>query len=243
MRRHLSYANVVSTLALCLVVGGGSAYAAAKLTRNSVKAKHIAPGAVASSDIKDRSVALKDLAADVTGRNGEPGLAGAPGPQGPTGPQGPAGKDGAAGQNLAFDGVRLGKFERHEPVGTIQTTPRIPLGEAGPIDLYGRCYTASGALRTTVTAVRKDGSTATGLIYGGTGANGYGGVGPSSYELALLWEQSSPVTTQWAATVVLYTGEAWDVRGAIYRQNDTGPFPPAGDACAFTPAYVERISR
>ncbi|HEY0279013.1 MAG TPA: hypothetical protein VGC32_12170 [Solirubrobacterales bacterium] len=36
MRTHLSYANVVATLALLLVVGGGTAYAATHIPKNSV---------------------------------------------------------------------------------------------------------------------------------------------------------------------------------------------------------------
>jgi hypothetical protein len=36
IRRHLTYANIVSSLALVLVVGGGGAYAASHLAQNSV---------------------------------------------------------------------------------------------------------------------------------------------------------------------------------------------------------------
>lgn len=243
MRRHLTYANVVSTLALCLVVGGGGAYAATQLSKNSVKSRHIAKGAVTSSDIKDRGVTLRDLAADVTGRNGAPGLKGDPGPVGPIGPAGPAGKDGAAGQDLSFDGIRLGKFERHPPVGSgTANSPRIPLGSVGPMDVYAQCYSISGALRLVVMAERRAGSTATGLIYGTTGT-GTGGLSSGPVQLQILWEDSPTASAQWAGTVVLFSGEAWDVRGASYRQTAAdGPFAP-GPACGFTPAYVEKISR
>ena len=50
LRRRLTYANVVSTLALFLVVAGGAALAAG-LAKNSVKSRHIAPGAVKTSDL------------------------------------------------------------------------------------------------------------------------------------------------------------------------------------------------
>ena len=48
---RLTYANVVATLALVLAVGGGSAYAASRIT-----ASEIAPGAVTSAKIKQRAV-------------------------------------------------------------------------------------------------------------------------------------------------------------------------------------------
>ena len=47
----------------------------------------------------------------------------------------------------------------------------------------------------------------------------------------------SPTLGQWAATVITETGEARDIRGAVYRQTPAlTRFPPAGNACAFTPA-------
>ena len=72
-RRALSYANVVSTLALLLVVAGGTAYAANHylITRTS----QIKPSVLVH----------------LRGRAGAAGAAGATGPGGPTGATGPAG--------------------------------------------------------------------------------------------------------------------------------------------------------
>ena len=74
-RPKLSYANVVATLALFLVLTGGTVYAASKLGKDEVKSKNIAKGAVKNSDlaknsvkgknIKAGSVATSDLAADL----------------------------------------------------------------------------------------------------------------------------------------------------------------------------------
>jgi hypothetical protein len=52
----LSYANVVSTIALVLAVSGGATAIALSLPKNSVKSKQIAPGAVKTSDIADGAV-------------------------------------------------------------------------------------------------------------------------------------------------------------------------------------------
>ncbi len=75
LRSRLTYANVVATLALALVLAGGTVYAAVKLGKNSVKSRNIAPAAVHASDlkanvvsspkIKDGSIQGSDLSAAV----------------------------------------------------------------------------------------------------------------------------------------------------------------------------------
>lgn len=98
VRGHLSYANVVASLALFLALGGG-AYAAATLPRNSVGpaqlrtnsvgASEIRSRAVRSSEIANGSIQLTDLSASARAQlRGNQGLAGAPGPAGPAGPSG-----------------------------------------------------------------------------------------------------------------------------------------------------------
>ena len=70
-RRHLTYANVMSTLAMFLVVAGGTALAASvkknSVSSNSIKdnavlSKDLKNGkAVASSDVKDNSLSASDV--------------------------------------------------------------------------------------------------------------------------------------------------------------------------------------
>lgn len=94
MRRHITYANVVSTLCLFIVLGGG-AFAATKLPKNSVtsrqiknrsiKGPDIAKSAITSVNVKNGSLLPSDF------KTGS--LTGAL--QGPTGPQGPPGKNAA----------------------------------------------------------------------------------------------------------------------------------------------------
>ena len=90
---RMTYANVVSTLGLFIVLGGSS-YAAVPFKSKSVRSKHIKKGevtradvrsnAVSSSKVADRSLLLRDFA---------PGQI----PQGPKGDKGQAGAPGAAG--------------------------------------------------------------------------------------------------------------------------------------------------
>lgn len=58
---RLSYANVVSTLCLFLILGMGGAYAAKELAKNSVGSKQIKDGAVKGVDVKDNSLNGTDI--------------------------------------------------------------------------------------------------------------------------------------------------------------------------------------
>src|SRR5262245_21185593 len=82
--KRFSYANVVATLALFLALGGGAVWAAGKIgsgdiKSNAIKSRHIAKGAVHTSDlnagavksvggvtVKPLKVAMQDGGADVT---------------------------------------------------------------------------------------------------------------------------------------------------------------------------------
>jgi len=99
LRAQLTYANVMSSVAVFVVLGGG-AYAATTLPKNSVGSKQIKAKAVASSKIasnavtsakvKDGSLLAKDFKAGQLG-------VGAAGQAGPAGPAGAAGAVGAKG--------------------------------------------------------------------------------------------------------------------------------------------------
>lgn len=65
MPRH---STIAAYLALFIALGGTS-YAAVNLERNSVKAEHIAKDAVRSSEIKDRSIRLRDIHPSARGVN------------------------------------------------------------------------------------------------------------------------------------------------------------------------------
>lgn len=91
----LTYANVVSTLCLFLLLGGGAAFAATQLPKNSVGAKQIRKGAVTQAKIS------KAAQAALRGQTGEPGQRGATGARGETGLRGPVGP--TEGQSLGED--------------------------------------------------------------------------------------------------------------------------------------------
>jgi hypothetical protein len=59
-RKHLSYANVIASVALFIALGG-SAVAAATLTRDSVGAPQIRKDAVRSAEIREETIKLADI--------------------------------------------------------------------------------------------------------------------------------------------------------------------------------------
>lgn len=56
IRKRLTYANVMSSLAVFLVLGGGAAFAANQLGRNSVGSKQLKRNAVTAAKIKKKAV-------------------------------------------------------------------------------------------------------------------------------------------------------------------------------------------
>jgi hypothetical protein len=88
MRRHLTYANVISSICLFIVLGG-SAYAAATIT-----GKQVQNNSLTGADVRNGSLTAKDLKRGVLPAAGQ----GAPGPQGPQGPQGATGERGPQGE-------------------------------------------------------------------------------------------------------------------------------------------------
>jgi hypothetical protein len=107
VHRHLSYANVMATVAVFIALGGG-AYAATALPKNSVGATQLRNDAVSSAKIKQGSLQRSDFrTADLVklrgpaGTAGSPGEAGAAGPAGATGAKGEPGARGEAGATVA----------------------------------------------------------------------------------------------------------------------------------------------
>jgi hypothetical protein len=119
---RLSYANVVSSLALFGVLTGGAAWAqdrirtkdlrdgavtTKKLRGGAVTAAKVRRGAIRSGKLAAGAVTTRKLAEGVAvsgprGEQGPQGEAGPPGPEGQVGPEGPAGSD------ATIDGVAAG---------------------------------------------------------------------------------------------------------------------------------------
>jgi hypothetical protein len=81
-RPRLTYANIVSTLCLFLLLAGGTALAANQLAKNSVGTKQIKNGAVTQQKISATAQAALKGAEGEIGARGERGGRGAAGPRG-----------------------------------------------------------------------------------------------------------------------------------------------------------------
>lgn len=84
MRRlsgQLTYANVMSTIAVFLVVSGGAAFAASQLGKNSVGPKQLKKNSVTTAKIKNGAVTPSKVSPETLAQ-----LKGAQGPAGQTGP-------------------------------------------------------------------------------------------------------------------------------------------------------------
>ena len=104
MRRHLTYANVMATIAVFLGLGGSS-YAVVKITGKEVKngsltGVDIKNGSLSGLDIRNRSLHALDFA------DGELPQ-GQPGPQGAQGPKGDPGATKAVVRTSSGHGVQI----------------------------------------------------------------------------------------------------------------------------------------
>jgi len=99
LKARMTYANVMSSLALFMAIGGIS-WAAATLPKNSVGPRQLRDDAVSSEKVEDGSLEKEDFAKGVltAGRVGPAGPAGPAGAPGAAGAKGDAGAPGAPGQ-------------------------------------------------------------------------------------------------------------------------------------------------
>jgi hypothetical protein len=111
IRSHLSFANLVSLMALFVALGG-TTYAAVTLPKNSVGAKQIKKNGVGASEIKKSAVRTGEV------KNGAlraEDFAAGQLPQGPKGDKGDQGIQGVQGEPGTADG-----FARVQADGTLQ---------------------------------------------------------------------------------------------------------------------------
>ena len=167
LRSKLTYANVVATFALFIALGGSS-YAAVTLSKNSVKSKHIAPGAVKRSDIGANAVNSAKVAdASLLAGDFAPGQL----PSGPKGENGAKGDQGEQGLTGETGSPGLSGVETVSTVGGINSTQdtkfngascptgkRAIAGGGSVVDLTGTFGTElTGSTRGTLVESRPNG--------------------------------------------------------------------------------------
>lgn len=161
VRDKLNYANVVSTLCLFLLLGGG-AYAASRLPANSVGTKQLKNGAVTAAKIKAGTLQARDFGPGLlsAGEHGTGGSPGATGPAGPAGPPGEPGGTGAAGPGATAISAELGPTEQQlASVGGLTLSATCtPVSKPAKIEIKAAATVVG---RFTITGVRREQSTVT----------------------------------------------------------------------------------
>jgi hypothetical protein len=123
IKKRLTYANVMSSIAVFLVLGGATAIAAGQLGKNSVGSKQLKKNAVTAAKIKKNAVTgAKVKAGSLTASNFAAGQL----------PAGPKGDKGAPGPSFgAFGNGGCGSLE--EPFETCASTGTVNLPSAGHV--------------------------------------------------------------------------------------------------------------
>ncbi len=121
-RGHLTYANVVSTLSLFVLLGG-SAYAATKIGSkqikdNSIQSKDIKDNGIRGKDVKNGSLVSTDFKAGSL----------PVGPTGPRGAAGPRGSTGPAGTARAYAMIDHGVLVASRSKGILGMSPGCDSG-------------------------------------------------------------------------------------------------------------------
>lgn len=243
-RRHLSFANICAAIALFFALSSGVAWAATQLTKNSVRAKHIAAKQVRAKHIAPGAVKARHLAKALRGGGGDGGGNGLRGPQGPRGPKG---DPGPAGPKGTADGVLMGQgpLTRHGATGPPYA--EIPLGSVNEFTIYGRCMALPGPQTQAEIHIRT--SSGGGVVIGGASGNTGGSNFPVPNSMELAEVKTEPGVSkrfsQFAATVISANGEIHDLRGIVYVQrNDAlSPLLTAGAACGLNQASILKASR
>ena len=154
LKRRLTYANVMSTIAVMFAVGGSSAYAVTHLRANSVTSKTIKNGQVKSADLSRKAVTNRSIAVGAV--SGDKLAAGAVGSASiATGAVGAANiANGAVGAGkLAAASVSGDREIADESVSGVDVrenslefgcSPRLPLpkGTQGPFQIQGSGFCA-----------------------------------------------------------------------------------------------------
>jgi hypothetical protein len=142
-----TYANVISTLCLFLLVAGGTAFAASEgllLPKESVGTKQLKKGAVTGAKVKAGSLVAADFAPKQL-------------PEGPRGAQGPAGPKGAAGAQGAPGSSAALAIEDVTASSAVDTTPEKEVSvvcPSGKVLGGGYVLNAEGHAGVTLRAVR-----------------------------------------------------------------------------------------
>jgi hypothetical protein len=211
LRSRLTYANLISTLSLFLVLSGGVAYAASHLPKNSVGPRQLRKSAVNGAKVKDGSLTAADFDPATLARATAPPVAGSGTPSGPaTTPSGPssATPSGPAGGSLT------GAFPNPEIADGAITAAKLGAGIPGGVHVVSQGSPGNSESRQRATAECPAGEQVIGggaisAIGGATGFVALESSGPAESSL------NSRILDSWTAVALEVNGgstQSWSVR-------------------------------
>ncbi len=162
---RFTYANVMSTIAVFIALGGTS-FAAVKLSKGSVGERELKTGAVTSAKLKDGTITPADLAAGTA----------LSGPRGPRGAEGPQGERGPSDTLVNRNSGTLLSTKGGTP--TTVNTLKVPAGQwlfvgtasliyGGPYSDWFRCWFTFGTEDGASSSITRLGAEANGALAGG----------------------------------------------------------------------------
>jgi hypothetical protein len=162
IRAHLTYANVVASLCLFLVLGGGAAFAATQLPRNSVGTGQLKAGAVTAGKIARKARNQLRGNRGPAGAQGPQGKVGKAGAKGATGARGATGAAGADGTGPAFE-----IFGTAKPIASATAVLSEALGAGSYVISANASVETTSATPVVVTCVLSGGGEAQSTIANG----------------------------------------------------------------------------
>jgi hypothetical protein len=204
VRKRLTYANVMSSIAVFLVLAGGTAFAASQLGKESVGAKQLKKSAVTPAKLSP--AAKKTL----TGPQGPKGDTGSSGPKGEKGEKGDTGPAGPLTEVLPSGKTERGMyvFDGTRPAGS-SYTPNFSISYPFPVNFTPKVtfIHVGGATTAECTGSTEAPTAAAGAlcIYESRDDGGYGtgaGVEPKTVHFGAYLFVSAPA------------GENYEVEGS-----------------------------
>jgi hypothetical protein len=227
IRKRITYANVMSSIAVFLVLGGGAAYAAKKIGSNEIKGNSITTGkikkeAVTASKIKNNSVVTAKIAnGAVTGAKLNLGTVG-------TVPNAAHATSADSANNAnTVGGLTIKKFSVKVPNGAGPTT----VLSVGGITLTGSCE--GGATNLVATRDASAPSMTATMAAFNTAADELQTTGFSSFNTVDLDQGFSTLGGKFEAATS--TGNVTTIQ---YQARDAGNFTPNENVCVYAGSAI-----
>lgn len=249
VRGRLTYANVMSTLAVVIAIGGGTAFAAIELGKNTVRSRHLASGAVRPPDIARGAVKRNKIAGAAVDAKRLAAGAVKPGKIAVGAVTSNRIADGAIETGKiasgAVDESRLdpglkAKANRLQPGGVVrvnadqgnqsQATEHTLLSR-GPLRIYAKCWEAGTVVTgQAYVSTSQPGALASGTLSSFRGGSGSSYLGPESLESGRRFANST--TSLYPNTTGVISGAATVIHGSTTVQVGVSGFTKGRDVAA-----------